>query len=213
MLLTPRVLVLSLVCLSMVSACRGGDGGGGGGGGGDWDGRSMLLCGGNQVVHISKRKIEMAEGPVVTAGGNCQLTIDDCDFKSARILSVGGDAKVTVKGGHFEATNASSGAAPRMTGTDPAQLMQNAQRSVMKPGTAVFAGGHATLVMENVDVSARVALTGGGDAHTTVKGGKLQGSETAVEADGNMAVVVQGAKVEGQTRSGGNGRIEGVPKR
>jgi hypothetical protein len=211
MSLTPRMLVLAAVCLSIVSACRGG-GGGGGSGGGDWDGKSMLLCGGDQVVHLSKRKIEMADGPVVTAGGNCQLTIDDCDFKSPRVLSVGGSAKVTVKGGHFEATNASSGAAPRMTSTDPAQMAQMAERMAMKPGTAVFIGGNATLVMENVDVRSRIALTGGGDAHTTVKGGKLEGSEGAVEAMGNMVVVVQGAKVEGETRSGGHGRIEGVPK-
>lgn len=88
-----------------------------------WDGESKLTCGGNQKMTITGKTVELAKGPVFSAGGECELTLIDCTIKSDVAISVGGTAKVTIKGGHIEGSDFSI----RLSGPDNVALIEDAE--------------------------------------------------------------------------------------
>jgi hypothetical protein len=61
-----------------------------------WKGTSPLLCAGGQSMTLRHRTVRLARGPVITAGGNCKLRIEDCEFSADTTLSAGGNATVTI---------------------------------------------------------------------------------------------------------------------
>jgi hypothetical protein len=69
-----------------------------------WDRESPFSCGGGWKVKLEGEDIELAEGNVVSAGGDCQLTLIDCTFKSPTPISAGGSAHVVIEGGRIEGT-------------------------------------------------------------------------------------------------------------
>ncbi len=75
-----------------------------------WSGTSSLTCGGHQRMNIDGKHASRATcgrgnsarfETLITAGGNCQLTITDCDFEAPTVISAGGSAKVVIIGGHL----------------------------------------------------------------------------------------------------------------
>src|SRR5262249_32485726 len=96
-----------------------------------WEAAATLECGGDLVMKIRGKKIDVQDSPVISAGGSCQLTLEDCEIK------------------------------------------------------------------------APVVVAGGGNAHVTIKGGRIEGTENAIEAGGSMVVTIQGAEVVGPIRVGG----------
>ena len=68
-----------------------------------WDGKTPLTCTGNDVIKIEGVTAKL-DGTAVTANGNCQLTLVNCDLTGSDGISAGGNAVVTVTGGSLAAT-------------------------------------------------------------------------------------------------------------
>jgi hypothetical protein len=72
-----------------------------------WDGTSTLNCGGNQRMtiegkHASATAEELgAFEHLISVGGNCELTLINCDFEAPTVIDAGGSAKVVIIGGHM----------------------------------------------------------------------------------------------------------------
>jgi hypothetical protein len=69
-----------------------------------WDGLSPFMCGGSQSFTLKDMNVELKTGPAIRAGGNCQLTLQNCTIKAPVALAGGGNAKITVQGGRIEGT-------------------------------------------------------------------------------------------------------------
>lgn len=65
-----------------------------------WDGKSVLNCGGNDAIAISG--VTATAG--VKAGGNCVLTLTNVNITAPIGIEAGGNAKVTMTGGSITAT-------------------------------------------------------------------------------------------------------------
>jgi hypothetical protein len=67
--------------------------------GDDWNGEAALVCGGNQSMTIGNKQLEAApelKGAFIKAGGNCRLRIVESTLEAKTVLSVGGNAQVTL---------------------------------------------------------------------------------------------------------------------
>lgn len=143
-----------------------------------WNGSSTLLCGGNHVMKIDGKKVDMSD-TVITAGGDCKLDLTNVEFKSKDVLSVGGSAQVTITGGTFEGSN-----------------------------QAISAGGEAKVKIKDATISgAKTAISIGGNADVQIEGGTIKG-EKAISAGGNAKLTATGATVEGAVDKGGNAVVE-----
>ncbi len=60
-----------------------------------WDGKSTYTCDGNE--NVSLKGVKATAG--VVAGGNCHLTLDNCNITAPIGISSDGNARVTVTGG------------------------------------------------------------------------------------------------------------------
>ncbi len=143
-----------------------------------WNGSSTLLCGGNQVMKIDGKKVDMTD-TVIMAGGSCKLDLTNVEFKSKQAISCGGDAKVTITGGTFE-------------GSDEAISAGGAARVTIKDATII--GGK-----EGISI--------GGEADVQVDGGSIR-AEKAITAGGNAKIRATGTKIDGAVDKGGNAVVE-----
>jgi hypothetical protein len=85
-------------------------GGGAGASGGaqktvSWDGKTPYTCGGNENVKIEGTTANISSGSAVTAAGNCQLLLSNCNITAPTGISALGNAKVTVKGGSIKSSD------------------------------------------------------------------------------------------------------------
>jgi hypothetical protein len=69
------------------------------GGLGGWNGAAHLECSGNESATITGVSSSLTEGPIVRAGGNCQLTLVDCNLAGPVVIDASGNAAVTLRGG------------------------------------------------------------------------------------------------------------------
>jgi hypothetical protein len=70
-----------------------------------WDGKTPYACGGNENVKIESVTANISSGSAITAGGNCQLLLVNCNITAPTGISALGNAKVTVKGGSIKASD------------------------------------------------------------------------------------------------------------
>lgn len=82
-----------------------------------WDGKSTFECGGTDAVTLSGVKATAG----ITALGNCQLTLVDCDITAPTGIDANGNAQITMTGGSINgssfAVKANGLAKVTMTGT------------------------------------------------------------------------------------------------
>ncbi len=85
-----------------------------------WDGKSTLLCGGNDVISLTGVKANVS-GTAIKASGNCQLSMTGVDITAGTGIEASANAKVTMIGGSIKATTssvvASASAKVECTGT------------------------------------------------------------------------------------------------
>jgi hypothetical protein len=60
---------------------------------------STFLCGGNETRTFTGRAFTVSGGTAIIAGGNCELTLNDCAVSAATGISAGGNAKIVLNGG------------------------------------------------------------------------------------------------------------------
>jgi hypothetical protein len=123
-----------------------------------WDGKRPIMCGGRQTLTLENVKATYDPGAAtniinesaITAGGDCQLTLINCDISAPVVVSTGGNAHVVIKGGHLVGTKK----------------------------VAIEAGGNATITVESGHIEGKQAAIGaGGSATVDVKDGvDLSGS-------------------------------------
>ena len=75
--------------------------------------------------------------------------------------------------------------------------------------TAISASEHCRLKLDGVKLTAATALEANGDALIVVNGGSIEGTTAAVHVSGNAHVIFKGTSVKGQTATDGNGQITG----
>jgi hypothetical protein len=63
-----------------------------------WDGRSPLVCSGNNHMTIEGKSVDLG-GTVITAEGNCQLRLVRCNIKGGVAVEAKHNAVVTIEGG------------------------------------------------------------------------------------------------------------------
>jgi hypothetical protein len=73
-----------------------------------WDGKSPFTCGGNKKLKIKGVTAKLDKDTAITAQGNCQLTLEDCDITAKVGIEAGANAVVTVKGGKVTGTEAAA---------------------------------------------------------------------------------------------------------
>jgi len=92
-----------------------------------WDGKTHFRCGGNEVVTISGVAANLS-GTVITAGGDCSLTLDNVDVSGTTAIEAGGNAVVVVHGGRLHgsvhAVQALGNAKVTLAGTKVSGKMQ-----------------------------------------------------------------------------------------
>jgi hypothetical protein len=66
-----------------------------------WDGKSEFTCGGTDAVTLNGVKASAG----ITAMGNCQLTLVDCDITAATPIDATGNAQVTMTGGSLNGSS------------------------------------------------------------------------------------------------------------
>ena len=65
----------------------------------EWDGSAPYECGGTDKVTLSGSHASLPGKTAVSAGGNCQLTLEGVDLDAEVAVSAGGNAKVVIMGG------------------------------------------------------------------------------------------------------------------
>jgi hypothetical protein len=166
-----------------------------------WGGDDTLTCGGNMVMKLEGKEVDL-DGTAILAGGSCELTLKDCKFKGTTPLTIGGDAKVTIEGGSFTGSKKgiSVGGAAKVT-------IKGATLEGDAAGLSMGGNGKVTLVGTTVK-SKKDALYAGGNGYVEVQKGKLLSPKNAVRAGGNVKVVLKGAEVKGEISKGGNAVVE-----
>jgi hypothetical protein len=166
-----------------------------------WGGDDTLTCGGNMVMKLEGKEVDL-DGTAIMAGGKCELTLKDCTFKGTTPLTIGGDAKVTIEGGTF-------------TGSEKAVSAGGNAKVTIKGATLVgdiaglYMGGNGKVTLDETNVTSKKdALYAGGNGYVEVKRGKLQSPKNAVAAGGNVKVVLAGTDVKGEISKGGNAVVE-----
>lgn len=74
--------------------------------GGAWDGRTPILCAGDDVVTLTGRVARVTASPLVRASGRCQVRLTDCDLTAPTVLDLSDDARATVERGRLASTSA-----------------------------------------------------------------------------------------------------------
>jgi hypothetical protein len=64
-----------------------------------WDGRSSLICNGDDRMTVRNKTADTGSQPAVIANGSCQLTMIDCRVKGQTGLIANGNVQVIVSGG------------------------------------------------------------------------------------------------------------------
>jgi hypothetical protein len=77
-------------------------------------------------------------------------------------------------------------------------------------GTAIKATAACQLTLEDVDVTAPIAIDASASSKVTVKGGSVNGSQNSAIAGANATIDFQGTKVTGPTKQTANGKITGA---
>ena len=116
-----------------------------------WDGKSNLDCKGSQSLEFKDLKVDdtgvKIVGSLISASGDCQLKLTNCDIKSNDILSVNGNAQVTIDGGNY------------------------AGDTVLNAG----GHGHSHVSIKGAHLAGRQAIWVGGDATVEVHDVKVEG--------------------------------------
>ena len=120
------------------------------------------------------------------------------------LLGLGGYIFARWRAGAFGA----AGAAPREAHWDGRtrlrcagneQIMVRGVTAVLPSGAAIVATDNCVLTMEDVNVTAPIALQAQGNARVTVYRGSLHGSEVALVAMGTARVTLWGTTINGGT--------------
>lgn len=81
--------------------------GGGGyhlGGYGSWNGQTTLECDMNESGTITGVTANIAQGPAIRAGGNCNIVLEGCTLTAPVVIETSGNAQVVVNGGVLTGT-------------------------------------------------------------------------------------------------------------
>jgi len=90
-----------------------------------------LVCGGVDELSFEGETVTFPTGTAITAGGNCKLTLVNCNVTAPVAVDVGGNAQVIIRGGTVTGATA-----------------------------AISAGGNAHVVVEGASVSGPVTRGG-----------------------------------------------------
>jgi hypothetical protein len=94
-----------------------------------WDGKSPYVCPPNGHVTLSDVTADLPGQTAITAGGNCELVLEDVTIKAGTALSAAANAKVTLKGGSYAGTEAAIDAMGNATVTvDGAKIEGKAEK-------------------------------------------------------------------------------------
>jgi hypothetical protein len=102
----------------------------------DWDGTAPYDCPVNGNVTLSGVTANLPGKTAINAAANCHLTIENCDITADTVVDAGGNAVVTITGGHINgstaAINAMGNAKVTVSGTKvegPTEHLGNAKIS------------------------------------------------------------------------------------
>lgn len=170
-----------------------------------WFGNDSFMCGGSQVVSISGKTLEL-DDTIITAGGDCEITLTDCHFKSPEPVSVGGNASVIIEGGTLEA-----GKTAVSFGGSPKRFVAKGVTIKSKGDGVRLYGKTLEAVIEGGSIQAdKTALIATYDAKARVEGTRLEGGEAAVRAERNAAVTLDASvTVEGKIQQARGGTVSG----
>ena len=77
-------------------------------------------------------------------------------------------------------------------------------------GTAILASGNCQVTCRNCSLTAATVVQAEGDAHVTLTGGSISGTQASVVVSGDATVDVAGCGVTGAARKSGDGTINGM---
>lgn len=97
----------------------------------EWDGTSPYSCGAAQKVTLSGARAILAGKTAISAGGNCQLTLDGLDVEGAIAVEASGNASVVIVGGSLKGST-----------------------------SAIKASGNASVDVQGASVTGKVAKSG-----------------------------------------------------
>lgn len=86
--------IIAFTSWSATSSTTGSGLGAGLGGIGGWNGKTPILCGGNDEMTMTGVRAVFGSGTAVTVGGNCHFTCKSCDLEAPQVISAGGNAQV-----------------------------------------------------------------------------------------------------------------------
>jgi hypothetical protein len=127
--------------------------------------------------------------------------------------AIGGYAFVRWRAGAFGTSGATAGSA-RWDGRTPLRCAGSDQVTVrgitagLPSGAAIVATDNCVLTLEDVNVTAPIALQAQGNARVTVYRGNLHGSELALVAMGTARVILWQTRVDGGMNTAAPASIE-----
>ncbi|MFW6049928.1 MAG: hypothetical protein ACODAU_02070 [Myxococcota bacterium] len=140
-------------------------------------GNDTFSCGGDWTVNIRGKTLE-SDGTLVSAGGNCKITLTDCHLKGAETVSTGGNAELIIEGGTIEGTSAAvSSAGSRLE-------IRNATLEGDDVGLRFYGNRSESATVRGSTIEGRTALEAVSGAEIAFVDSTLRGSPTAVRASG-----------------------------
>jgi hypothetical protein len=77
---------------------------------GPWGGsmtpNQTFSCGGNDERTLEDVTVTLSAAPGISAGGNCHLTLVNCNVTAPSVIDASGNAQVTIRGGSIHGTTA-----------------------------------------------------------------------------------------------------------
>jgi len=163
-----------------------------------WDGKSRLVCGMGDKFLIENVRIAVS-GTAITAMYGCQLHLVGCDAEADTIVQAMMRSEVTVTGGTMKPKDAFV--------TNMFGFVTIAGVTIEgDPRYGVDASGGTTEIVDS-DLRGATAVRANQKARVRVKGGKLTGSEHAVEANHGGVVELENTERIGDVLARHEGRV------
>jgi LSD1 subclass zinc finger protein len=74
---------------------------------GGWEGKTPLVCSGNDRMEIRDITATFASGTAITATGNCEVHLTNCTLRAPTAIEAAGNARVFLVGGTVQGNNLS----------------------------------------------------------------------------------------------------------
>jgi hypothetical protein len=148
-----------------------------------WDDENEpLQCTKGNLIVLENRTIEHPIDEIIMAGGDCQIKLVNCTFKSPLPIYAEDESQLWVVGGKLEAEEkaiASSGASVKLEGVE-----------IVSGKTGVEATSKVEVVIDGGSIEADVALDAQQEAKVRVNGTILNGRSFAVKANAEVEVAI-----------------------